>query len=84
MIGTTTKTVKRLAAAGLLKTVVADNPMHRIPQTYVSPSGLEEFQDTYVSLFEFSKGRGQIARVKKRLAAAGIMPAFEEAGAATF
>lgn len=84
MIGTTTKTVKRLAAAGLLKTVVADNPMHRIPQTYVSPSGLEEFQDTYISLFEFSKGRGQIARVKKRLAAAGIMPAFEEAGAATF
>jgi hypothetical protein len=84
MLGTTTKTVKRLAAAGLLKTVVADNPMHRIPQTYVSPSGLEEFQATYVSLFEYSKGRGQIARVKKRLVAAGIMPVFEEAGTATF
>lgn len=84
MLGTTTKTVKRLAAAGLLKTVVADNPVHRIPQTYVSPSGLEEFKATYISLFEYSKGRGQIARVKKRLTAAGIIPVFEEKGSATF
>ncbi|CAN7387474.1 TniQ family protein [Pararhizobium sp. LjRoot235] len=84
MLGTTTKTVKRLAATGLLKTVEAANPLHRVPQRYVSPSALEEFQDTYISLFEFAKARGQIAVVKKRLTAAGIMPVFEEPGSATF
>jgi hypothetical protein len=84
MLGTTTKTVRRLAAAGLLKTVVADNPLHRTPQTYILPAGLEDFQRTYISLFEYAKGRGQIALVKKRLADDGIVPVFEEPGAATF
>lgn len=84
MLGTTTRTVKRLAAMGHLKTLVADNPMTRKPQTYVSQLGLEEFRETYVSLFEYAKGRGQIARVKEQLSAAGIMPIFHEPGTATF
>ncbi|MCK8780801.1 TniQ family protein [Rhizobium sp. NTR19] len=84
MLGTTTKTVRRLAAAGLLKTVVADNPLHRTPQTYILPAALEDFQRAYISLFEYAKGRGQIALVKKRLAEGGMVPAFEEPGAATF
>lgn len=84
MLGTTTRTVRRLAAAGLLKTVVADNPLHRTPQTYILPAGLEDFRRTYISLFEYASGRGQIALVKKRLAEDGIVPAFEETGSATF
>lgn len=84
MLGTTTKSVKRLAATGLLKTFEAENPSHRKPQRYVAPSALEDFQNTYISLWEYAKGRGQIAIVKARLKAAGIMPTFEEPGTATY
>lgn len=84
MLGTTTKTVKRLAATGLLKTFQAENPSHRKPQRYVAPSALEEFQNTYISLWEYAKGRGQVAIVKARLKAAGVMPTFEEPGTATY
>jgi hypothetical protein len=83
-IRTSTKTVKRLVASGLLKTVSARNPSKRKLQTYVLPSDLEEFQRTYISLFEYSTGRCHPVLMKKRLTSSEIHPAFEEEGAATF
>ena len=83
-LGTTRTTVEQLVASGILKSVSAENPATGKRQTFVVPSGLEEFRATYISLFDYSKGRDQIGSVKKKLTAAGIMPAFEKAGAATF
>ncbi|MGA1805237.1 hypothetical protein [Rhizobium sp. HT1-10] len=83
-LGTTRTTVEQLVASGILKSVSAENPATGKRQTFVVPSGLEDFRATYISLFDYSKGRDQIGSVKKKLTAAGIMPAFEKAGAATF
>lgn len=83
-LGTTRTTVEQLVASGILKSVSAENPATGKRQTFVVPSGLEDFRATYISLFDYSKGRDQIGNVKKKLTAAGIMPAFEKAGAATF
>jgi len=83
-LGTTRTTVEQLVASGILKSVSAENPATGKRQTFVVPSALEEFRATYISLFDYSKGRDQIGSVKKKLTAAGIMPAFEKAGAATF
>ncbi|GEM_PF-6001374 len=83
-IQTSTKTLKQLVDSGLLKTVVARNPGKWKLQKYVLPSDLEEFQRTYISLFEYSKGRCHPTFMKKRLTDWGIYPALDEKGAATF
>ena len=83
-LGTTRKTVEQLVASGLLESIIAENPATGKSQTFILPAKLEEFQRTHISLFVYSKGRGQIGEVKKRLTAAGIMPVFEKAGVATF
>jgi len=83
-LGTTRKTVEQLVASGLLESITTENPATGKSQTFILPDKLEEFQRTHISLFVYAKGRGQIGDVKKRLAAAGIMPAFEKAGVATF
>ncbi|KJF66396.1 TniQ family protein [Rhizobium nepotum] len=83
-LGTTRKTVEQLVASGLLESITTENPATGKSQTFILPDKLEEFQKNHISLFLYAKGRGQIGDVKKRLADAGVMPAFEKAGVATF
>lgn len=83
-LGTTGKAIQQLVVSGHLESVTAKSSLTDRCQVFIVPSSLDEFQANHISLFDYSKGRGQIAEVKKWLAAAGIMPVFEKPGVATF
>jgi hypothetical protein len=71
-------TVRRLMAAGHLKTVTVVNPINRCPTVIVPAEEIERFEREFVSLFALARqqGRHHMA-VKKELEAAGIEPAFD-------
>ncbi|WP_146051291.1 hypothetical protein [Agrobacterium rosae] len=83
-LGTTGKTIRQLVASGHLETVTAESSLTGKRQIFILQSSLDEFQANHISLFDYSKGRGQIGDVKKCLTAARIMPVFEKPGVATF
>lgn len=70
-----TDVVKALIEHGHLPARTAINPVNRCPQTIVMPEDLAAFKETYVSLMNLAKERGEhFARIKKTLAAVGVDP----------
>jgi hypothetical protein len=71
-------TVRRLMAAGHLKTVTVVNPVNRCPTVVVPAVEVARFEREYISLFALAKqqGRHHMA-VKKELEAVGIEPALD-------
>ncbi|TIR76346.1 MAG: hypothetical protein E5X15_18255 [Mesorhizobium sp.] len=70
-----TDVVKALIERGHLPARTATNPVNRCPQTIVMPEDLAAFKETYVSLMNLAKERGDhFARIKKTLAAVGVKP----------
>lgn len=77
-LGTTTPTVRALVQGGYLPARIERNPVNRCKQRVVSPSDLSDFANRYISLHGLaSKNNVPIARLKERLASAGIEPAFQ-------
>jgi hypothetical protein len=71
-------TIRKLMAAGHLKTATVVNPINRCPTVIVPAEELERFEAEFVSLFALARQqkRHHMA-VKKELDAAGIKPALD-------
>ena len=70
-------TVRRLMAAGHLKTVTVVNPVNRCPTVVVPAVEVARFEAKYISLFALAREqRRHHLAVKKELEAAGIDPAL--------
>lgn len=73
-----TDVVKALIEHGHLPARTAVNPVNRCPQTIVMPEDLAAFKETYVSLMNLAKERGEhFSRVIKQLDRSGILPVFD-------
>jgi hypothetical protein len=73
-----TYVVKALIEHGHLPARTAINPVNRCPQMIVMPEGLARFQQTYVSLTNLAKERGQhFSRVKRELCESGMEAALD-------
>ena len=69
----------KLVALGVIRSERAVNPVNRCPQTIIRPEEIERFQATYMSLHHYNRlKRENMGSLKKRLAAAGVFPAYDE------
>ncbi len=83
VIGATFQTTKRLVQERLLESFKGQNPATGRLQTYIRPEAIMMFQARYVSLREYSMGRGNIAQVKRRLDELRVLPILRGSGIAT-
>lgn len=83
VIGTTTQTTKQLVFERVIESFQGVNPANGRLQTYIAPEAIATFQATYVSLREYSRGRGNIAQIKRRLDELGVVPVLQGTGIAT-